>query len=229
MKKITTEDGSFTLKSKYKDECYHSVKGAMTESMHIYIQCGLLDRVQRLNDKKPTAPINVLEIGFGTGLNAFLALVEAHKKVLPIHYTSLELYPLTLEEAQMLNYDEWVDARYHAVYQDLLSSSWNQPVALNATFTLEKIEADVLTYDYPSAVYDVVFFDAFSPESQPELWTEKFFQKLYDAMNFGGIFVTYCAKGVVRRSLQNIGFVVERLPGPPNGKREILRATKNKL
>lgn len=223
--KTRTQDGSYTLLSRYKNEHYHSVKGALTESMHIYIACGLEKKILENPDKEE---IRILEIGFGTGLNAFLSLVKSNEFQRNIEYTSLELYPLSVEESLALKYDEELQGNYSSEYINLLSVPWNTFISLTSTFRICKKEVDALRELYESNYYDVVYFDAFSPESQPELWTSVFFSQLFEALAPEGLLVTYCAKGIVRRTLQHVGFKVERLPGPPNGKREILRATKNR-
>ena len=158
MKLEQTADGSYTLYVPELDEHYHSVKGALTESQHIFIEMGL--------KHSPVSEPHILEIGLGTGLNAFLTLLSAEETRRKVHYTGIERF-------------------------------------------------------------DVIYFDAFAPEKQPEMWEQSLFDTLYKVLNDGGILTTYCAKGVVRRMLQTAGFTVERLPGPPGGKREILRATKS--
>ena len=231
---ITTNDGSCTLFVPEIEEHYHSVKGACTESQHIFIKQGL---------KASTASTpRVLEIGFGTGLNALLTLIEAEKEEKLVHYTSLELYPLNWELIEQLDYphlklttdSEAENTRIPAEqlieewFEQLHQAPWNEPIAITKRFSLHKVHTDITLWINQNGDerFDVVYFDAFSPEKQPELWTPEIFGALYAMMKNEGVLVTYCAKGVVRRSLQNAGFKVERLPGPPNGKREILRATR---
>ncbi len=226
-----TADGSHTLFVPSMNEHYHSVNGAKTEAEHIYINYGL---------KESTAsPLNILEIGFGTGLNAFLTLLEAQKLHKKIIYTSLELYPLSFEVIKQLNYPTIICPEQSALYDDLHLAKWNEPCQITSDFTLLKQNLDFtkLTHptdsmewklgimDHQKSYYDVIYFDAFAPEKQPEMWNQELFNALYASMNVKGILMTYCAKGVVRRMLQSSGFIVERLPGPP-GKREVLRATK---
>ncbi|MEL5893615.1 tRNA (5-methylaminomethyl-2-thiouridine)(34)-methyltransferase MnmD [Bacteroides sp. GD17] len=220
MKRIieTTEDGSATLFVPELNEHYHSVKGARTESQHIFIDMGL---------KASTAPApHVLEIGFGTGLNALLTLETAEAEHRHVHYTGIELYPLAWREVDALHYSD------HPLFQALHRAPWMEDVALTPYFTLQKVQADVQTIDSSRLLminkspFDVVYFDAFAPEKQPGMWEEDIFRTLHAAMSIGGVLTTYCAKGVVRRILQAVGFRVERLPGPPGGKREILRARK---
>lgn len=212
-----TADGSYTLFVPEMDEHYHSVKGALTESEHIFINMGL---------KHTTiAEPHILEIGFGTGLNAFLTLLEAEGNQRKIHYTTLEKYPLDTEVLQQLNYPEIIAPEAAELYYKMHQATWNTPVAITPYFTLQKIETDYTTFSFQQK-YDIIYFDAFAPEKQPEMWSQQLFDNLYQTMNPGGILTTYCAKGVVRRMLQSAGFIVERLPGPPGGKREILRGNK---
>ena len=213
---LITSDGSHTLFMPEIDECYHSTHGAIQESRHIFIDVGLKNCLKD--------DICVLEVGFGTGLNAFLALVEAERSEKMIHYIALEKYPVDVEKAIQLNYPEKIDSDKQHIFNLLHTSSWNEPVEITSYFTLHKIETDFTQYIH-SQKYDVVFFDAFSPEKQPEMWSVEQFEKLYKTCNFGAILTTYCAKGIVRRAMQVAGFKVERLPGPP-GKREILRASQ---
>ena len=212
-----TEDGSHTLFVPEINECYHSSHGAIQESRHIFIEAGLK---QCQKDE-----ICVLEIGFGTGLNALLALIEAEQSGKKIYYIALEKYPVLAEKAILLNYPEKIDSDKQDIFNLLHTSAWNEPIEITSYFTLHKIETDFTQHIY-SQHYDVVFFDAFSPEKQPEMWSEKQFEKLYKSCNFGAVLTTYCAKGMVRRAMQAAGFKVERLPGPP-GKREILRASQS--
>lgn len=214
-----TADGSNTLYVPELNEHYHSVKGALTESAHIFIQMGL-NHSQAINPR-------VLEIGFGTGLNAFLTLLEAEKSQRAIHFTSIERFPLSEEIVHKLSYPETIAPEECEKFYALHTAPWNQEVKITPYFTLHKIENDFTHFSF-SEYYDVVYFDAFAPEKQPEMWNQALFNNLYNPMNPGGILTTYCAKGVVRRMLQAAGFTVERLPGPPGGKREILRATKER-
>ena len=212
----TTSDGSHTLYVPEIDESYHSTHGAIQESRHIFIETGLKFL------KKPE--INLLEIGFGTGLNALLALEEAESSKKTIYYTTIEKFPVEYDIALLLNYPEQIRPDYRALFNKIHSSKWNEKVQISANFTLKKIETDFTDFE-PDLSLDVVFFDAFSPVKQPEMWTQYQFEKIFKHCNKGAILTTYCAKGNVRRALQNSGFIVERLPGPP-GKREILRAKK---
>ena len=209
-----TEDGSATLGNQTIDECYHSIHGAQQESEHIFIEAAL--RYQQKHD------IAIFEVGFGTGLNALLTLQEAQKSGRKIEYTSVELYPVEPSVYCELNYGN----SDKATFLKLHNCEWGEPVTIVDSFTLEKVEASLLEYNF-NKLFDVIYFDAFSPEKQPEMWSEAIFSKLFEATASGGILITYCAKGDVRRALQAAGYSVERIPGPP-GKRHILRAVKNK-
>lgn len=211
-----TEDGSHTLFVPSMDECYHSTHGAVQESRHIFIEAALNQSIK--------LEIGILEIGFGTGLNALMTLVEAERSCKRIHYTSLEKYPVVVEKALLLNYPEEIDSKNREAFELMHTSAWNEKIQITANFSLSKIETDFTKYEF-SEMYDVVYFDAFSPEKQPEMWTEECFKTLFLHCNAGAILTTYCAKGVVRRAMQAAGFVVERMAGPP-GKREILRGLK---
>lgn len=216
-----TEDGSATLFVPELNEHYHSVKGARTESQHIFVHMGL--------EASTAAEPHILEIGFGTGLNALLTLEAAEKGQRRVHYTGIELYPLSWEEVDALKYST------HPLFEALHRAPWEEEVVITPNFTLKKVQADVQTIGADGLLrinnspFDVVYFDAFAPEKQPGMWEESVFRSIYASMNLGGVLTTYCAKGAVRRLLQAVGFKVERLPGPPGGKREILRATKTRI
>jgi tRNA U34 5-methylaminomethyl-2-thiouridine-forming methyltransferase MnmC len=213
---MLTEDGSHTLFVPEIAECYHSTHGAIQESRHIFIEAGL---------KQCAKPeISVLEIGFGTGLNAFLTILEAGRSGKKIKYTSLEKYPVEVGKAVQLNYPEELAPDKRPLFEQMHASDWNQETELTSYFTLKKIVADFTKYVFEDQ-YDVVYFDAFSPEKQPEMWSNELFSTIYTHCNQGAVLTTYCAKGIVRRAMQEAGFTVERLQGPP-GKREILRSSK---
>lgn len=218
-----TDDGSHTLYMQEMDECYHSTKGAIQESQHVFIHAGLM--------KCEKNEIRVLEIGFGTGLNALLTLLNStdmrQGKHVKINYMAVELYPVPFEQAVALNYPELLpDASrdVRAVFEQMHAASWNETIEIDEHFALTKLKTDFTGTNF-DALFDVIYFDAFSPEKQPEMWRENMFEKLYRHAAQGAVLTTYCAKGVVRRTIQAVGFTVERLPGPP-GKREMLRAIK---
>ncbi len=205
-------DGSHTLFVPELDEHYHSVNGAYNESMHVFIEPAF-----QFCQK---ASVSILEIGLGTGLNAFLTATNQAGKT--IFYHALEKFPIDSEAAKQLNFAR--QAAETELFIKLHKLPRNEAAELQPGFTLLKDEADLTTISFDRQ-YDLVYFDAFAPEVQPEMWGEAIFQKIYNAMNKDGILTTYCAKGVVRRTMQAVGFTVERLPGP-KGKREMLRATK---
>lgn len=220
MKLEQTADGSYTLYVPELDEHYHSVKGALTESQHIFIDMGL---------KHSSVPApRILEIGLGTGLNCFLTFLSSEETGRKIHYTGIERFPLQEEVVRTLDYPSLIGKGHDDDYFAIHQAPWGEDVSLSPSFTLHKIEGDFTKYTFEGK-YDIIYFDAFAPEKQPEMWDQSLFDSLYHALNEGGILTTYCAKGVVRRMLQASGFTVERLPGPPGGKREILRATKKEL
>ena len=209
-----SDDGSHTLFVPELNEHYHSVYGARTESMHVFIESGL-NRIKAEN-------IRILEIGFGTGLNVLLTALNRNDKT--IEYHSLEKYPLNAELEGILQFSAEQNEKETELFKAIHNSPWNSITETGEGFKLLKWEADLLTVEF-SSKYDLVYFDAFAPDIQPEMWSEKVFEKIYNAMNVGGILTTYSAKGVVRRTLQKVGFTVERIPGPPH-KREMLRATR---
>lgn len=212
-----TADGSPTLYRKDIDEHYHSVKGALAESTHVYLEAGWMKAAET------SRPVRVFEVGFGTGLNAAITAKEAFDSAIVTEYFAVELYPLSKDTTDLVAEALWNE--YRDAFERVNESPWEEPDRINQYFLLKKMAADLLTMDIPKDL-DVVYFDAFAPEKQPEMWDETIFRKLYTAMKPGAVLTTYCAKGGIRRMLQQIGFLMERMPGPPGGKREILRATK---
>jgi tRNA U34 5-methylaminomethyl-2-thiouridine-forming methyltransferase MnmC len=214
-----TSDGSHSIYVKELDEHYHSMHGAVQESKHVFISAGL----HAVN--RSAEPITILEVGFGTGLNALLTLIESQKHHFKVHYTALEAYPLDISIVGKLNYPNFLgDTFYSAYLKKLHQPTWNEAAEILPNFFLEKINAKLQDYTL-NKLYNLIYFDAFAPRVQPELWTEAIFSKLYDATAMEGVLVTYCAKGEVKRTLKKVGFKVESLPGPP-GKREMVRAVK---
>lgn len=234
---IVTEDGSHTLRSDHFSECYHSQYGAIQESDKIFLRSGLMHWVERASYvaersplSTPSQPIRLLEMGFGTGLNALLTALYAHEQGIYIHYTTVELYPLSLSQVETLNYPALLapsHAMAHEWFLQLHHAPWGETVAITPFFALQKCEVDFLQFvDSPHPQgWDVVYFDAFSPQTVPLLWSDTLFEQLALQLNTHAVLTTYCAKGSVRRALQSCGLQVERLPGPP-GKREFLRATQ---
>lgn len=216
VKRITTEDGSDSLYVPELDETYHSIHGAIQESEHVFIKNGL----QFVLERDSPEQLDILEFGFGTGLNVLLTWLAQRDTAISI--TSLEKYPVEAETAAKLNYGLQVGQQ--DFYQQLVDCPWEKWHDLSEQFKLLKLEIDFADF-VPKASYDLIYFDAFSPGKQPELWSYEMMQKCWSALKKGGVFVTYSAKGQLRRDLQHLGFIVERLPGPP-GKFEMLRAVK---
>lgn len=217
IKIVTSDDGSHTLFNEHVGEHYHSTFGAIQESAHIFIK-GALDEFRFKH-----SPINILEIGFGTGLNALLTLHWAEKLKKPIFYHGLEAYPLSNEIVASLNYYELlhVDLDLFVALHESLNES-----KITKHFTLIKEIIMLEKANLPDEKFDIIYFDAFSPEVQPELWTVDIFSKMFKSMKKGGIMTTYSCKGIVKRALKDSGFRIEKLPGPP-GKREFLRAIRD--
>lgn len=221
-----TEDGSATVYNEARKEHYHSVHGAVQESLHVFIEAGFKEAVNRKDH------INILEVGFGTGLNALLTLMEYRNilalpgKTLSINYETLEPYPINAALVNQLNYCQHLQSE--EFYSDFLSMHQEESgKSINFDYGFSFIRHQIPLQSFETDLkYDLVYFDAFSPEAQPELWTMEVFNRLSKLMNKGAVLVTYCSKGVVRRNLQELGFRVERLKGPP-GKHEMLRATVN--
>jgi tRNA U34 5-methylaminomethyl-2-thiouridine-forming methyltransferase MnmC len=214
---LQTEDGSTTLYSKSYDESYHSVHGAEQESRHVFLQAGL--------QQCPKSTLRLFEVGFGTGLNALLTWAEAKRNRLQIHYIAVEAFPLDPTTVSALGFDCLKTDLPSDATRRLHQAEWGVDVMLDdPCFSLCKLKGNFETLALPSDI-DLVYFDAFAPDKQPEMWEEHLFERLYHAMNVDSILVTYCAKGEVRRRLQRCGFTVERIPGPP-GKREMIRARK---
>ena len=217
---ITTSDGSKTIQIEEWNEQYHSLHGAIQESQHVFIKTGLH---HFLSLYKPSA-VHILEIGFGTGLNAFVTALEAQRQDVQIHYEGVEAYHVLSEELSQLNYASLIDPNQHTVFDALHDLSWEELHPIASHFSLKKRQqffADIQDKN----IFDLIYFDAFGARVQPELWTESIFKRMFNALKTHGVLVTYAAKGSVRRAMQSVGFVVERLEGPP-GKREMLRATK---
>ena len=220
----TTADGSFTLYNPDLDEQYHSMNGAVQESKHVYIEAGLIHYINKNNSnrkkdhKVQQHEIYLLELGFGTGLNAYLTALEAEKQKIKIRYVALEKFPLSQDITNQLNYSD----ENRLLFQQIHQSGWGNSVSINKYFDLQKLEIDFFEFNFPD-FYDLVFYDAFAPDKQPEVWSQELFDKLFFSMNSGGILTTYCAKGIVRRMMLQAGFTVERIPGA-SGKREMLRA-----
>ena len=220
-KSAETRDGSSTLFVPELNEHYHSVHGALRESAHVFIKAGL----DYLN---PQREVRIFEMGFGTGLNALLAFLWAGPKAVRLRYTSVEKYPVKQKEWELLNYTQKIeDPAAEQLFLALHSASWNEAIPLR-NGVLHKIKNDLHHYALAENSFDLVFYDAFAPTAQPDLWEKPIFKNLFNGLKPGGVLTTYCARGQVRRDLQEVGFTVEKIPGPP-GKRDMTRAQKPDL
>lgn len=220
---IITKDNSHTIYLPHLNEHYHSIYGAIQESKHVFIKNGL----EYFLNAQP-CEIKILEVGFGTGLNALLSGLKS--TAIPettIYYTSVELNPLPEDVVRQLNYAELAEENETAqnIFKKIHAAAWNEAVTINNNFVLHKIHGSIQQVQLLEN-YHIIYFDAFAPEKQAEMWTIEVFQKLFNHMLPGGVLVTYCAKGIVKRTLRSAGFVVEALQGPP-GKREMIRAFKS--
>jgi len=226
---LQTGDGSYTLHLPEWNEQYHSKHGAIAEALHVFIKEGLY----YWSSENPGMPVSILEIGFGTGLNALLTLLKSENPT-TVQYTGVEAYPLDVEEALSLNYNLVLENQYCdknadlpdllQIYTQIHTSVWEKENFITKNFQLTKLQQKFSEISFDSC-FDLIYFDAFGIRVQPELWTEEIFQKMYTALKENGILVTYAANGKARRAMQAVGFTVERLPGPP-GKKEMLRAIK---
>ena len=214
---IQTLDGSTTIQLTEWNECYHSKHGAIQEAKHVFIKNGL--------SLFENQEISILEIGFGTGLNAFITLLEAEKMQQTIDYVGVEAYPISADEVLNMNYvDELQAVQESILFDEIHESNWEEKIVLNANFTLTKRKQFFQEIEDENK-FDLIYFDAFGYRVQPELWSTEIFRKMYNALKANGILVTYAARGVVKRSMIEVGFTVEKLAGPP-GKREMFRARK---
>lgn len=221
---ITTSDGSTSLYNPALNETYHSRHGAVNESRHVFIKEGLLYQMHNAQFIMHNGAINIFEVGLGTGLNCLLTVIEADKYPhIQFNYTAIETVFLGPEIVDSINYPEQLNVNRQLFHQ-IHAIPNGIPQNLTSNFSLTKIDSSILTYS-PTHHFDVVYFDAFAPEKQPEMWQPEIFGKMYNMLNNNGILVTYCAQGQFKRNLKAQGFVVERVPGPPN-KREMTRAKK---
>jgi tRNA U34 5-methylaminomethyl-2-thiouridine-forming methyltransferase MnmC len=216
-----TKDGSKTLLNIELNETYHSRNGAICESLHVFVKAGLDDFITKNPHIKN---ISILEIGFGTGLNALLTLQKIlDKHEIAIYYEALETYPLPYAQVKELEYLEQIaDKRLAPYFEKMHQCEWNEEIYITTNFVLNKRRVSLLEF-YTKSFFHIVYFDAFAPNVQPEMWHISSLEKVKNVMQKGGFLVTYCAKGQLRRDLQTLGFLVEKLPGPP-GKREMTRA-----
>ncbi len=214
---IKTGDGSTSIYLPDWNESYHSKHGAIQEAYHVFIKNGLA-----LFENQSVA---ILEIGFGTGLNAFITAIEAPKLVQTIAYTGVEGYPVTSEELIKMNYvTELNSSNNQAIFEYLHQAEWEKPIEITKHFNLTKCNQFFETIDFKDQ-FNLIYFDAFGYRVQPELWSTEIFQKMYDSLKSEGVLVTYAARSCIKKSMIEVGFTVEKLPGAP-GKREMFRARK---
>lgn len=217
---ILTKDGSHSISIPEINVTYHSIHGAIQESMHVFINAGLKTALSANPDFH-----NILEVGFGTGLNALLTAIEMEKIDKTIYYAALEPFPIDASQARSFNYTELLGRKdLSEDFVRMHECEWNRGLVVTEHVLMHKSPYSLQTFEHKMP-FDLIYFDAFAPAAQPELWTKEIFEKMYRLLNPGGILVTYCSKGDVRRAMQSAGFVVEKLTGPP-GKREMSRAVK---
>jgi tRNA U34 5-methylaminomethyl-2-thiouridine-forming methyltransferase MnmC len=214
---IRTADGSSTIRMVEMAENYHSTRGAIQESRHVFINQGL----HYVQDKDP---VRIFELGFGTGLNALLALGYAMEKGIQVHYTGIEAYPLEEDLISQLNYTNHFSEEIKGMFSQMHAVTWGEDVQLSPFFQFKKVY-ERIEYWTETGTFDLIFFDAFGPRSQGELWSLDILRKMQHLLLPGGVFVTYCAKGQLKRDLRYLGFEVQSIEGPP-GKREMTRAIK---
>ena len=218
---IITKDGSHTIAIPAMNVTYHSHHGAIQESMHVFINAGF----KYVADTMKIPEIHIFEVGMGTGLNALLSLVEAEKLQQPVHYTTIELYPINEIELTSLNYLEQLKRNdLLPAFQRIHQCEWEKDILITPFFTLHKLKQSLLNFTAPTLQH-LVYFDSFAPAAQPEHWTKEVFEKLYPILLPGGILVTYCSKSIVRKAMQEAGFIVTKIQGP-HGKREMVRAIR---
>lgn len=219
---IETRDGSSSLFLPEMNETYHSTHGALTEAKYVFLDKGL----EFIIDQNPSiSTIRILEIGFGTGLNAWLTAIEAQKLGIKIEFTSLEKFPLDKATISQLNYQNGCSKEDSNLFHAVHACTWGNLQKINSKFDLQKIEVDIFDFEPSNETFDLVYFDAFAPSKQPELWKPEVLAKMYKCLAFGGVFVTYCAQGQFKRDLKAAHFETQELPGPP-GKKEMTRGVK---
>lgn len=215
-----TRDGSHSLLLPEMNETYHSTHGALTESKYVFIQMGLdylLEQQPKLKEVK------ILEVGFGTGLNTWLTALEAEWRGIKVVFNTLEKFPLDADIWSKLNYAE--EESSQELFSAIHSSAWEDEIKISDSFSIQKFETDIFEYKPENGSFDLIFFDAFAPSKQPEMWQPEVLNKMFDCLKPAGVFVTYCAQGQFKRDLKSQGFLTEELPGPP-GKKEMTRGTK---
>jgi tRNA U34 5-methylaminomethyl-2-thiouridine-forming methyltransferase MnmC len=223
---ITTKDGSHSLFSEEYQEIYHSGNGAIQESTHVFIKSGFDYAAQNFLLHAPDNKLKIFEVGFGTGLNGLLTIIAAQKQGVEIYYETIELYPVPLEVVKELNYTQLLESeKYRPPFHSMHLSAWGVEHSITPYFLFKKSQDSLLNFYPAERAFHVIYFDAFAPENQPEMWTAEVMRKLYQALLPKGILVSYCSKSAFRKTLAEVGFTVEKLPGP-HGKREMIRAHK---
>lgn len=216
-----TQDGSHSVYSDTYGVSYHSKYGAIQESQHVFIEAGLFYKMAGNRSM-----LTVMEIGMGTGLNVLMTALEAEKHQVQIHYTAVEAFPITAEEVQQLNYPQQLGRPDQTdLFKKIHDCEWGQMCEITPSFKLTKLHQRFESLDFHD-VFDIIYFDAFAPNAQPELWEEAVMGIMYRALKPEGVLTTYCAKGAVKRTMRGLGFTIQALPGPP-GKREMTRAVKS--
>lgn len=216
---MITSDGSVTVAIPELKVTYHSRHGAIQESMHVFIEAGLKPLLHRQET------LYIFEMGLGTGLNALLTLIEAEAHQQKIHYQSIEAFPLEASMVAQLNYcGQLHKPELNSIFEQLHAAPWDQPVVLTPWFTFQKSNTPLLNFSISQPAH-LLYYDAFAPSAQPELWTVEAFSHLFSMLTAGAVLVTYCSKSVVRRAMMAAGFNVEKIPGP-HGKREMVRARR---
>ncbi len=209
------DDGLATLYSVEFNQYYHSVRGVGDEAETVYLGLGFRKKASEMSQ------IAIFEMGFGTGFNVLMTALEAQKLGIMVYYTSIEAFPISQEDIALLNYDTEFDT---TLFKKIHEAAWGEFIEIIPHFYLRKINSTLQDLVLDTA-FDVIYYDAFAPSSQPELWTEDVFRKLYQMTNDGGVLTTYCSKTVVRRALEAVGYRVEKHSGP-RGKRDVIRAVK---
>lgn len=221
---IKTSDGSDTLFNSDIQEHYHSINGAYEESLHVFINSGLKHYIENNENSQ----INIFEVGFGTGLNAILTHNFIKKYNIKINYFTIEKFPLEKKIYEKLNFSNFLDTESQDIFLKIHNLEWNSyPNKISDKFSITKIKSDFIDFQINFKI-DILYFDAFSYDKQPEMWSEKIFSNLFKSTNENGILTTYASKGIIKQNLRNSGFIVKRLPGI-NGKRHIVRAEKKRL
>lgn len=215
---MDTNDGSKTIYVEDLDETYHSFHGAIQEANHVFITHGL-------KQFEPKSSIHIFEMGFGTGLNALLTWMNSKEMNLTVQYTGIEAYPVEEELLKSINYPEELKGESDFMFKKIHGARWNELEQLNTQFSILKMHNKIEDFIPESETIDLIYFDAFGPRAQEEMWDLGILKKMYELLKTNGLFLTYCAKGQVKRDLKSLGFEIQSLPGPP-GKREMIRAIK---